>query len=106
MNAKRVSNNVLISTNDVCMLAPMSSTNFLPTLLFKEFKSTVGCIGKNVYKIFQLISSGTRQGGDNAIYLLRVTWDKTDKSNSKPIIINDEKANDKSGKKDNELYKI
>ena len=32
MNAKRVSNNVLISTNDVCMLAPMSSTNFLPTL--------------------------------------------------------------------------
>ena len=38
MNAKTVSNNVLISTNDVCMLAPMSSTNFLPTLLFKEFK--------------------------------------------------------------------
>ena len=32
MNAKRVSNNVLISTNDVCMLAPMSSTNFVPTL--------------------------------------------------------------------------
>ena len=65
MNAKTVSNNVLISTNDVCMLAPMSSTNFYQLCPEK--------IKKRVYKIFQLISSGTRQGGDNAIYLLRVT---------------------------------
>ena len=70
MNAKTVSNNVLISTNDVCMLAPMSSTNFLPTL---SGSPQNGMIASHVYKIFQLISSGTRQGGDNAIYLLRVT---------------------------------
>ena len=41
MNAKTVSNNVLISTNDVCMLAPMSSTNFLPTLSGEDKEARV-----------------------------------------------------------------